>query len=123
MSATLVYLLATLGTFLATVLFMMEVFPDVEKIKVRAKMGMGPTIQKRTPAIFRLLRFGMVFVVPIVSGMEFRVLPGIRKRVERKLKGAGYAGVIPVDDFIAAKFVFAMLMFFLVLLYVQLIGF
>ncbi len=122
MSSTVVYLVATLGTFVAAFLFMMEVFPDVEKIKVRAKMGMGPTIQKRTPAIFRLLRVGMVFVVPIVSGMEFRILPGLRKRVERKLKGAGYAGIIPVDDFIAAKFVFALLMFFLAFLYVQLIG-
>jgi tight adherence protein C len=114
----MVYLLVFFLTWIAFTLLISEMVPDFEKLKVRAKMGVGPTMTKSTPALFRVIRPFLVFVVPLVSGIEF---PGMRRRVEQRLKASGFQGVVPVEDFIAAKFVFAGMMLLIGLLYIELL--
>ncbi|MFN7974835.1 MAG: type II secretion system F family protein [Acidobacteriota bacterium] len=116
MPNAIAYLLTFFLTFGATTLFISEMFPDFEKLRVRAKMGVGPMMTKETPALFRIVRPLLVLVAPFIAGLE---LPGMRKRVERRLKAGGFFGVLPVDDFIAAKFVFAGLLAGLALLYIE----
>lgn len=103
---------------IASALFISEAIPDFEKLRVRAKMGVGPTMTKSTPALFRVIRPLLVFVTPLVSGLEF---PGMRQRAEKRLKAGGFQGIVPVEDFISAKFVFAGVLFTLAFLYIEVI--
>jgi len=118
MTGFLAYLFTFLLVWVGSTLLIAEMVPDFERLRLRAKMGVGPVVTKSTPALFRIIRPLLVFVSPVVSGVEF---PGMRARSERRIKGAGYQGIVSVDDFIAAKFVFAGVLFVLALLYIQLL--
>ena len=114
-----VYLFAFFGSWVAAAIIISEMLPDPERLRIRAKMGVGPLQDKSTPGIFRVIRPGLVLVAPIVAGLDFA---GSRKRVEKRLKAGGYYGVVPVDDFLGAKFVFAGIFFGVGILYLPILG-
>lgn len=119
MSSFIVYSITFFGSWLAATLLLTEMLPDIERLKVQSKMGMGPLQHRSTPALFRIIRPGMVFITPFVSGWEWKAL---RRREDRMLKAGGFFGVIPTDDFIAAHIVFGLLLMGLAFLYIELLG-
>lgn len=117
----LVYAIAFLGTATAASLILSEMMPDLQSMKVRTKMG-GPLASKQMPGLFKVIRPGILLVAPIIGGTDIAWMPGIKKRTEKKLKAGGYYGVVPVEEFIAAKFVFAAMAIVVSIIYLPIVG-